>query len=109
MHKVQKTIWEALLDYDKVCMEWMHEVARLFPKMNKDIFIILTKCGVDTKWYALGQGILFDGALMGLEGASLVNVWGWCMFVLLPCCDGLLLFLFFDNELMLICALNFKN
>ncbi len=49
MHKVQKTIWEALLDYDKVCMEWMHEVARLFPKMNKDIFIILTKCGVDTK------------------------------------------------------------
>jgi ribosomal silencing factor RsfS len=30
MQKVQKTVWEALLDYDKVCVEWMHEVVRLF-------------------------------------------------------------------------------
>jgi hypothetical protein len=48
-----------------------------FLMMNKNIFIILTKCGVDIKWYALGQGTLLDGVLMGLEGASLVNVWGW--------------------------------
>jgi hypothetical protein len=27
---VQKKIWEALLDHDKVCMEYMHEISRLF-------------------------------------------------------------------------------
>jgi hypothetical protein len=42
--------------------------------MNKDIFIILTKCGVDTKRYALSQGTLLNDVLMGLERASLVNV-----------------------------------
>jgi len=49
MHEVQKTIWEALLDYDKVCMKWMHEVARLFPSDEQRHFYHFDGCQVDTK------------------------------------------------------------
>jgi hypothetical protein len=56
----------------------MHEVAWLFPNDEQRQFLSFWQnVGLDTKWYALGQGTFSDGALMGLEGVALVNVWGW--------------------------------
>jgi hypothetical protein len=60
MHKVQKTIWEAWLwqslhgidAWGSLIVSW---------RRTKTFLSFWQNVGLDTKWYALGQGTLSDG------------------------------------------------